>query len=124
MAKTGFGTTITFASGFCAEITGIDHDGFERAAIDTSHMLTTNGWMTFTPGDLKNPGQLTVQMYFDEEEEPPLSDAAETVTVTYRDGSTEVCEGFLQAMSKSIPHDEKMTAVAVIKFSGEPTFTA
>lgn len=124
MAATGFGTTITFSTGFFAEITNVDWDGFERANIDTSHMLTTEGWMTFTPSDLKDPGQMTVQLYYNPQTALPITSAAETVTLTYPNGATDVCQGYLQAASRAIPHDEKMTCVAVIKFSGKPVHTA
>lgn len=123
MALQGFGTTITFATGFFAEITNVDWDGFERSNIDTSHMLTTEGWMTFEPSELKNPGQVTVQMYYDPGTALPITSAAETVTVTFPDGSTEVCDGYLQAASRAVPHNEKMTCVAIIKFSGKPVLT-
>lgn len=129
MADEGFGTTITFQSGFCAEVLEVSWDGIERNAIDTTHMTTTEGWMTFLPSDLQDPGELTVELQFDPDESPPIEAAAETVTVTFpipAGGSvaaTWACSGFLTGMSAAVPHNDKMTASVTIKFSGEPTFT-
>jgi hypothetical protein len=43
MADQGFGASITFASGFHAQITGVDWSGITRAALNTTHMGTTSG---------------------------------------------------------------------------------
>lgn len=129
MADEGFGTTITFQSGFCAEILDVSWDGIERNAIDTSHMTTVDGWMTFLLSDLKDPGELTVELQFDPDESPPITAAAETVTVTFpipAGGSvaaTWACSGGLTSMGIAVPHNDKMTASCKLKFSGAPTFT-
>lgn len=128
-ADEGFGTTVTFSSGFCAQITSVDGPQFKRKDIDTSHMLTTNGWMTFQPSDLKNPGQLKVSLLFDPDRTPPIGSAAETVTVTFpipagkTTPATWACSGFLIDFNFTDPHDDKMTAEATIKWSGQPTYT-
>jgi hypothetical protein len=129
MADEGYGTTITWESGFCAQILSANWDGISRAAIPTSHTTTTEGWMTFQPSDLQDPGSLTVELQFDPDDAPPIEEAAETVTVTFpipAGGSvaaTWACSGFLTEFGNQVPYNDKMTATAVIKFSGEPTFT-
>ena len=129
MADEGFGTTITFQTGFFAEIMSVGWDGLERGDIETSHMTTSSGWRTFQPSDLKNPGELTVEISFDPDEAPPITAAAETVTVTFpiptggNTAATWACSGYMKSMSNAVPFDGKMTATCVIKFSGVPTFT-
>ncbi len=130
MADVGFGATITFSTGFCAEILSWNYDGLERAMIDSSHMTSTEGWMTFLASDLKNPGAVTVQLQFIPGAIPPITGAFETVTLTHpiptglSNGATVACSGALQSIGSQVPHDGKMVATAVIKFSGKPTFTA
>ena len=123
MADEGFGTTVTFDSGFFAEILNVGWDGIERGAVDTTHMLTTDGWMTFEPSDLKNPGELSVELQFNPDDEPPIDGPAETVTVTFPNSATWACEGFLTGAGVAVPYNDKMIGNFTIKFSGEPTFT-
>jgi hypothetical protein len=129
MADDGYSTTVTFSSGFCAEVLDVGWDGMSREAIDTTHMTTTNGWMTFLPSDLKDAGELSVSLQFAPNTAPPITGAAETVTVTFplpAGGSTRAtwaCSGFMTGMGVAVPNGDKMTADATIKFSGEPTFT-
>lgn len=130
MADGGYGTTITFSSGFCAQIKSVSWDGMERQELDTTHMTSTSGYMTFIPSDLKNVGELSVELLFNPSTSPPITSAAETVTVTFpipSGGSTAAtwaCSGFAKSFSQVIPHDDLMTQTIVIKFSGVPTFTA
>lgn len=124
MAEQFQGTTITFQSGFCAEITGVSHSGIARTAIDTTHTTSTDGWMTFTPSDLKNNGELKVDLQFDSGEEPPIDAAAETITVSFASGATMACTGFMTAFEYTGQMDDKWTASATLKLSGEWTWTA
>ena len=119
----GTGATISFddESSFMAEITDISWDGIDRAAIDISHMGTVGG-RTFLPGDLYDPGELTVELHLDQDTTPPWDESAETVTVTLKDGAataTWVATGFLTGFNWNAPLEDKMTATAVIKFTDE-----
>lgn len=127
----GFGLTITFASGFYAKITDASWAGLSRNAIDSSHMATTNGWRTFLPGDLKDPGELSVSLLFDKNAatKTNINGAAETVTVTWptpaggSTGGTWACSGFMTSFEMTAPMDDMLTADSTLKFTGEPTFT-
>ena len=128
----GFGTTITFQSGFFTGLLrSVDVDGIERTALETSHNTTTNGWRTFRPSDLKDAGELTVGILFepDADWKTALGAAAETVTITFpvpaglTTGAKIAASGFLRSFTLTDPYDDMMTATAVIKFSGEPTLT-
>ncbi len=129
MADEGFGVSVAFQSGFLAEILSVNWDGLERGDIPSTHAGTAGGWMTFIPSDLKNPGELTVELQFNPDDSPPIDQPAETITVALpipAGGSTAAtwaCSGYMKSMSAAIPHDDKMTASAVLKFSGQPTFT-
>lgn len=121
-AAVGTGTTITFNSGFFAEILSANWSGFERAAIDTTNFATTTA-RTFIPGDLYDPGEIEVELAFQPDTELPLDQAAETVTITWPDGSTWAGSAFMRAGSITAPLEEKMTATATLKFSGAITVT-
>ena len=122
MAVIGTGTTITFATGFCAEILSVDHGGAGRDSIDTTHMGTTTA-RTFMPTTLYDPGALTVQLQFIPSTAPPWLNAAETVTVTFSDATTWACSGFLTSFEYGDPLENKLTATVTIKFSGAITIT-
>lgn len=127
----GFGTSITFASGFFAKVTGVRWTGLQREARETSHMSSTNGWRTFLPTDLKDPGTLELDLQFDKNAatKTNLASAAETVTVTFptpaggATGGSWACSGFMLSFEPDIPLDDVMTASSAVKFTGEPTFT-
>lgn len=128
----GFGTTITFGSAFLGSILSIDWGGLNRAKLSTSHMGTTNGWMTYLPSDLKDPGELTIEVFFDPSKDwkARINAAAETVTITFpvpaggTTAGTIAGSGFLTEFDIADPHDDVMTATAKIAFTGELTFTA
>lgn len=122
-ADSGFGTTITFSTGYFAEIISVDGPDLSRESIDTTHMGTTSGLMTFIPSDLIDNGTLSVEMAYVPGTAPPISSAAETVTVTYPGGTTAAFSGFMTSFSPSIPIDDRMTASAEIKVSGAITRT-
>lgn len=125
MATIGTGTTITFQSGLFAEIIEAEWSGMTRAVYDTSNFATT-GAMTFAPGSLYDPGELSVRYAFDPEIDPTtaLAAASETVTVTFADAapaSTMAASGTMRDLSISTPLEDRVTANAVIKFSGAIT---
>lgn len=118
----GYGTTIAFDSGFLASITSFSRS-MERPVIDMSDTTSPDGWMEKEPGDLKNPGTLVVQINYDPSADPPIDEPVESITITYSDGSTEVCDGFLSKIEHECPHDNKITGTATIEYSGAPVLT-
>ena len=121
MADSGFGTTITFSSGFFAEILSVDGPDLSRDPIETTHMATTNGNKTFIPSDLIDNGTLSVEIAYVPATAPPISSAAETGTVTMPGGSTAAFSGFMVAFAPSFPIDDRMTASCDVKVTGEIT---
>lgn len=122
MAVITTGITITYQTGFLAEILDYNWSGIERVSIETTHMGTTGG-RTYMPGTLYDPGEIQVELAFDPEESPvtPITAAAETVTVTYADtapASTMEASGFMTNFEIQGPLEDRMTATATLKLTG------
>lgn len=129
MPDVGTGTTIAFGtSSWSANILGITGDGASRPAIDTSHMGTSAD-RTFMPGDLTDNGSVGLEFQFDPDEDPPISAAAETITITFpipsglTSGATAVFTGFMTDWSFGVPLEELMTGSATLKVSGNIVWT-
>lgn len=125
----GQGASVTFGtSGFTANIASISHDGIERTAIPTTHLGTTTA-MTFIPGDLFDPGELSLDIQFDPDDYPPIDQPAETITVTFPLGSggssaaTWAASGFATGFSYAVAVEELMTGTLTVKFTGDITDT-
>lgn len=127
MSKLGTGITISFSSGFLAQIENVDWAGMHREAIRSSHHGTTN-WHTFEPANLVDPGELRIGIRFAAETDPPIDSAAETITVTIpSDGaggdSTWAASGFMTDFEWGVPFEEFQRATATLKLSGAVTVT-
>jgi len=127
------GLTITFSSGFFAQITDVQWSGITRPAIKTSHMGTAApaagkfGNDTFIPGDLSDPGELQVEGHFNPDTLPPIDGAAETCTVSIPGSATPATwagSAFMTNFEVGMPLEDKMTFTATLKFSGNITRTA
>ncbi len=135
MADQGFGTTITFQTGLFGEVRNVNGSNLSRADLETTHMTSTNGYRTYIPADLKDPGELQIQILWDPATKAAaiktaIGAAAETITVTFpiKSGQTNpatwVCSGFMTNFDFDDPYDAIMTGTATLKLTGEPTFTA
>ncbi len=121
MAVISTGLSVTYQSGFLAEIVDFGWSGISRESIPTSNMASS-GAMTFLPAKLYDPGELRVELLFDPEQSPvtPITAAAETVTVTYADAapaSTMAASGFMTNFEIAGPLEDRMTATATLKLS-------
>lgn len=128
MADIGTGTSITFGtSGFTGEIIGVAQSGIERPAIPTSHLGTTSSH-TFMPGDLVDEGEVTLEVAYNPNTQPPIRGAAETITITFpvpsgsSNGATAQFSGFCTGWDWNAPLEEKMVANVTIKISGTVTW--
>jgi len=129
MADVGTGTKIVFGtSAFSAELTGIAGSDISREVVDTSHMGTTV-YRTFMPSDLADPGTTEMEIAFNPNSQPPITAAAETITITFpvpsgdSSGATFAGSGFVSNWSWGDPLEDKMTASISIKWTGTPTWT-
>lgn len=119
----GHGAAITFSTGFLAKVLDIGWSGIERASVETTTLEDSAGGKTFMPGDMYDPGELTVEMQFDTDATPPITGAAETVTVTWPDAETWAASAFLTGFEISdVSSESVMKATATLKFTGDITF--
>lgn len=130
MPDSGHGVSITFSSGFMAAITNVSHSGISRAALETTSSATTT-YKTFIPADLIDYGSTQVDLEFNPNDTPPISGAAETITITFpvpsgsTNGATLAFSGFMTEFQFTVPaaQDEGiMTATATLKATGAPTW--
>ena len=128
MSTIGFGTTISFSSGFLAKITDVSLSGLSRESIDVTHYGSTDGWMEFVPSSMIDAGELEVEIQF-EGASPPITGVAEAITVQFpvasgdTVGASVTCDGFLTSADEAIPKDDVMTQSVTIKFTGERVYT-
>jgi hypothetical protein len=133
MALNSFhGATITFSSSFFAQITSIRWSGISRAPISTSHTGTT-GAMAFIPSNLYDPGEISIEGFYDNTKSfvTPITGAAETITVTkvptgQTTGGTVAASGFLTSFEFGGATDESPEAAtfsATLKLTDDITFT-
>jgi len=124
MAFVGTGTTISFSTGFFAEILSVSGPNATRVSIPTSHMGTSAAH-TFVPGDLTDWGEMTVELAFDPSVTPPIASAAESIVINFPDSdtSTWTFTGFMTGFSPSTPLEERATASCTIKVTGAVVVT-
>ena len=58
IAVLGFGSSITFQSGFFANVTDISFSGITREAVDVTNFASTNGWKEY----MQDMGELEVEL--------------------------------------------------------------
>ncbi len=123
MAKNSHGTTVTFASGFLAQITGLVLPDQTREAFDSSHMGTPT-WRTKLLGALVDQGELTVDIFFEPETAPPINSAAETIVINFPDGASWSFSGGMTATGgATLDLDGLMTQTVTITVSGQITIS-
>ena len=125
----GHGLTLTFATGFCANVEDISWDSISRGSVETTHMETSDG-QTHLPEGNYDPGNLSVSWQMDHDEIlPPLTSTAETCTLSFNTTSTSTtakwtAAAFMVDYGITCPDKDKMMANATLKFSGDITFTS
>jgi len=122
MAHLGTGLTITWESGFFAEIISVNGPSAAREAIQTTHMGTTTAH-TFTPAELVDWGELSVTIAFDPATDPPIDEAAEELTLTWGNSgaNTYTFDGFMTGFEPTAEIDQRMEANCTIKVDGDVT---
>lgn len=126
--------SITFQTGFFAEILDMQWGKIERQWIDATNMSITAasagtfGNMVGFPSQYVNPGQLTVTVNFNPDTAIPIGAAAASCTVKMGNSSTQASwagSASMISFEPNMPLDGKpMTAKAVLAFSGAITETA
>ena len=114
----GTGITIEFKrSGFTAEILDVTPPGRTREAVDVSHQLTV-GAQIFLPKKLHDPGELSFDIQFNPDTDPPIDQAPEEIVLTFPSTATWTFQGFMTGYEPSTPIEDKMTASVTVKVSG------
>lgn len=135
MADTGNSSTIAFgSSSFSANVYLIGATEQTREPLEDTHLGVT-GEKTYIADDLIEPGQFELEFEWDQSfgTFPPISAAAETITITYplKSGegtaATLAGTGFLISSSgPSVENGTIMRGSATVKWDGKtgPTYTA
>lgn len=122
MADVATGATITFGTtGFSLQIRSFSIDGIEIPKLDVTHLGTT-GYRSFIFGDLKNPGDITMQCWFDPTWDPTLG-TSETITITWPDSTTWAFTGAITKYSVNAEEEAVMTADVTVSIAGAITVT-
>lgn len=127
-AKTGLGTTIVFGtSAFAAKIIDIGQvASVSRSTLDASNMASTS-WMDKLLQELADPGELQFEIEYDGDVDPPVTGAAETVTIDIRGQGTGykiTGSGAMTGFTPGVPHQDKMTAQITVSWLGAVDFAA
>ena len=128
--RTGHGASIAFTtSAFVASFRSIGSFSMARPEVDTSHLATVL-YRTFIPGDLIDPGEFTCEFLYNADQQPPISGASETITISCPgpgggiDPATIAGPGFVKSWdSPEMVTDSLMVASVTIKWGGTITFT-
>jgi predicted secreted protein len=132
-AKIGFGNLFKIGNGATpevfttvAEVTGIKPPKMKRDTVDATHMQSPNGWREFIAG-LKDGGEVSVELNFVPGSATTILLMAEldaalgNKQIVFSTGEvfsfTALCTDF----EPTSPLDDKMSATAMYKISGQPT---
>lgn len=110
IAHIGFGTTITFQSGFFGQIVGeIRRSGPKREVIDGTHSASSDNRMEKVPADVVDEGEYDVEILFDGNQDPPIDEDPSAFTINWKVprgasvGATDSGTGFLTEATISAP---------------------
>jgi len=120
MAKVGTGTSISFESGFFAEVLDVRPPPASRKKIETSHMLTTVAH-TNVPGKLVEWGECEIDLAFDPGQDPPIDNPASAFTIDYPDGESWSGMAWMSRYEPSVPLEDRMTCTAALQVTGDVT---
>lgn len=107
----GTGTTIAFGtSAFAATVMELNIGGSSRAAVDTTKLNPTlpsgvqEGGRTSKPGKVQALEPIVMKIQYDVRTSgrPPINGDAETVTITFPDGSTYAGSGYITKRSNIV----------------------
>lgn len=121
----GHGSSLTFG-GFNANIISIDPAALKRAAIDSTHLGTTDA-MDAIAAKLVDPGEVSCSLQFDPSALPPIQGDPGVLTITFA-SETEKTWSWANAFFTSFKPDSVktgglMTATATIKVTCLPTIS-
>ena len=127
---TGASLALT-TSGWTPQITEMNWGGIDREMVETTHLATTTA-KTYLPGDLYDPGELSLSVFYEPGNEPPTNGALETVTLTFPLNTAQSVDvaatlagsAAMTSFSFGVPLEDMITADVSFKFSGPLTWTS
>ena len=128
----GTGATLAFGtSTFTPQISEMSWGGIDREMVESTHLGSSNA-RTYLPGDLYDPGELNLSIFYEPGMDPPVNAALETITLTFplntasgqASAATLAGSGALTSFSFSVPLEDMITADCSFKFSGVLTWTS
>jgi len=124
MAVIATGITVAFSSSFFAEMIDVSGPNVSREAVQTSHQGTTTAH-THIPSKLADWGEVTIDLAFDPATKPPINSDPETITITWPNSTASVWAftGFMTGFEITGTLEERMTASATLKASGDCSVT-
>jgi predicted secreted protein len=111
-----------------AEVTNITPPPMTRDVIDATNMDSPNGWREFIEG-LKDGGECSISLNFlpgsagDERLRGLQTEGATPIKIRFPGGVEWGFDAFCTGYTPTVPVDDKMTADATFKITGEPDFT-
>jgi len=127
MGTLGYGTTLSGATtGAIGEIVDVGLPDQTVDDVDVSTSDSPDKFMEFIPGMI-NAGQISLQLVYEKANYNTVQGALgadpEIWTITFPDGSTFACSGYIKANGGSSPIKDKIGQSVTLKLSGKPTFT-
>ena len=119
VARDGHGTTVTFGtSGFSARLIDVGGPGAKREAIDSTTMATVAA-KEFIAAALYDGGELSLTVEHDGTNDPPISSAAETITINWGgSGNSYSFSGFCTGYNPKASIGARMQAELAVKVTG------
>jgi hypothetical protein len=119
----GTGTVVTFNSVAIGELTNLSGPGISVETFDTSDMDTT-AWKTFIAGDLKDPGEIELEIFHEATAAiPSIGGVAATLTILWAGDAGEIwsCSAIMTGYDPTSPLEGLMTATYKFKVTGAVT---
>lgn len=122
----GYGTELEGSvAGAIGMITNISHSYGVSVDIDISTMASPQKWMQFISGML-DAKEMSLNVLYEKSQEVIFMAAlgvSQTWTITFPDGSTFACAGYLKDVGSQVPMNDKISQTVNFKRSGVPVFT-
>ena len=124
----GYGTTFSGSvTGDIGFVRSVSVGGMSAGDINISHLDSPGAWEEFIAG-MKDAGDISLDVVYERTNHAALQAALggsnENWTITFPDGSTFVCSGYINNLGVESPREDAITQSVSIKLSGAPTFNA
>lgn len=127
MANEAVGTGTTLVAGTSSAFTTALYpqsltfnDTYGRPKVEYTNLKTTGG-RQYLPGDLYEPGSISVEAVCDPQNQPPLG-VVETWTVEFPDGATFAASGWINGYTPQVGTEELIKVNFTIELTGNITW--